>query len=296
MKRVYNGHSNKSGVYKIINISNGRIYIGSCKVFKQRSTEHLKALQENRHSNRFLQHDFNKCGESSFEFHVVKVVLGEQKARLLVEQQLINKHYDSQQKCYNIDKKTNRNGRSCRSKTPKETRKKMSISMKKRWKDPEYRKFQSEFQSKKTKELWQDAEYREKHVEAIRNFTQKPEYRKKLSKAAQGKEVSKETRKKISKSVSKLNKKLWQDPEYREKVIEGRKRSWAKDEARKKRASDRLRKLKQKTYKLRNPEGEVVIITNMQEFCAKSSIKLIPQVMSRVARGKQEEYKGWTSI
>lgn len=294
MKSVYNGNANKSGVYKIINVNNGRIYIGSCKIFKQRAQEHTKSLLKNKHSNKFLQGDFNKCGESSFEFRVIEVVSGEQRNRLLVEQKYIDQYYDNQQQCYNFDKRTNNNSRSCRSKSPGETRKKMSESMRKKWKDPEYRKFQSEFQSKKTKELWQDSEYRARHVEAIREFTQKPEYRKKLSKAAQGKEISKETRTKISKSVSKINKELWQNSEYRKKVIEGRKHSWANDEVRKKRASIKFRKLKEKTYKLRNPDGKKVTITNMKDFCSRSDVILVPQLMSKVARGLLENYKGWT--
>lgn len=34
MKKQFNGQANKSGVYKITNLTNGKIYIGSAKHFK----------------------------------------------------------------------------------------------------------------------------------------------------------------------------------------------------------------------------------------------------------------------
>jgi group I intron endonuclease len=64
----YQGNSLKSGVYKLTNLSNNRIYIGSAKGFKQRWYKHHYALKNNKHSNRFLQADYNKCGEYFFKF------------------------------------------------------------------------------------------------------------------------------------------------------------------------------------------------------------------------------------
>lgn len=296
MQKKFNGHANKGGVYKITNLKDEKVYIGSAKTFKTRAAGHSSSLKNNKHQNKHLQASWNKHGADAFLFEVIEVVPGNKTARTTREQFYIDQWKDRWEQCFNFKKKTVEKDRSCWSKSPEKTRKKMSESMKKKWKDPEYRKFQSEFQSEKTKELWQDPEYRARHVEAIREFTQKPEYRKKLSRAAQGKEVPEKTRKKISRSVSKVNKELWQSPEYRKKVIEGRKRSWAKDDARKKRASERLCKLKQKTYKLRNPEGVVVAITNMQKFCEKSEVTLVPQLMSKVARGLRKSYKGWSAV
>jgi len=263
MKKNFNGNANKGGVYKITNTIDGKIYIGSAKTFKTRASAHISSLKTGKHQNKHLQASWNKHGEAVFLFEIIEVVEGSKTDRTTREQFYIDQWKERWKQCYNFKKEVVEKDRSCWSKFPEKTRKKKSESMKKKWKDPEYRKFQSEFQSKKTKELWQDSEYRAKHVEAIREFTQKPEYRKKLSKAAQGKEISKETRTKISKSVSKINKELWQNSEYRKKVIEGRKHSWANDEVRRKRASIKFRKLKEKTYKFRNPDGKIVTITNM---------------------------------
>jgi len=149
MKNVFNGQSNKSGVYKIINIASKRIYIGSAKRFKQRSKEHFATLRKGTHHNKFLQYDFNKCGEETFEFHVIKVVDGNQSDRLLAEQNYLDKFYDKQDLCYNFDKKTNKNGRSCYTKTPEETFRKKSEASKRTMSDPSVRKRISEAHKKR---------------------------------------------------------------------------------------------------------------------------------------------------
>jgi len=96
MKFIYKGNSRKSGVYKIINAQNGRIYIGSAKRFGERGMGHFRSLKKNKHPNKFLQYDFNKCGEEVFEFHILEVVGGKQKERLLVEQKYLDQYYDGQ--------------------------------------------------------------------------------------------------------------------------------------------------------------------------------------------------------
>ena len=50
------------------------------------------------------------------------------------------------------------------------------------------------------------------------------ETKQKISMAQKGKVVTQEVREKISKSVSKVNKELWKDPEYREKTMRGRRK------------------------------------------------------------------------
>lgn len=51
---------NESGVYAILNIKNGKGYIGSSLHVTDRMQAHKKDLKENRHCNRFLQRAFNK--------------------------------------------------------------------------------------------------------------------------------------------------------------------------------------------------------------------------------------------
>lgn len=121
MEIIYNGYSNASGVYHISNKINRRIYIGSAKSFKVRYQQHIKSLEKGTHHNKFLQHDFNKCGTDAFVFEVLEVVEGEQADRLLVEQKYVDIYHDNQDSCYNFKKQAKADNRSCYSKTPEET-------------------------------------------------------------------------------------------------------------------------------------------------------------------------------
>jgi group I intron endonuclease len=61
-------------VYKIINIVNKKIYIGSALDFTIRKNRHLNALRKNKHHNQHLQNAFNLYGESSFIFEIIEEV------------------------------------------------------------------------------------------------------------------------------------------------------------------------------------------------------------------------------
>jgi group I intron endonuclease len=218
MKFIYNekGNSRKSGVYKIINTKNGRIYIGSAKEFKRRGKQHLHSLKNNIHRNQFLQSDFNKCGEDAFEFHVLEVVEGKQKARLIVEQKYLDKHFDNQKKCYNFTKSTKATGRSCYSKDPQITLEKRKQTM--------LEKYGVEY-------YCQTEEARKEASKRMTGFKFSPEAIEKSASKRRGREWSKNERKiriaiintpefkqKQSKALKKSAKKRWQDPEYREKM------------------------------------------------------------------------------
>jgi hypothetical protein len=72
MKMYFHGYSEGGGVYRILNVKNGRIYIGSTSCFRKRAKSHYIDLKTGRHQNAFMQNDFNKCGEDSFVFEVVE--------------------------------------------------------------------------------------------------------------------------------------------------------------------------------------------------------------------------------
>ncbi len=65
---------NKSGIYKIINIINNKIYIGSATNIKQRWATHKFRLKNNKHHNSHLQNAWNKYGERNFLFEVLDYV------------------------------------------------------------------------------------------------------------------------------------------------------------------------------------------------------------------------------
>jgi len=103
----YDGHSKKSGIYKIVNVVNQKLYIGSAKEFKSRYTNHVWSLRKGTHHNKYLQSDFLQYGEVAFEFHVLEVVDDTHMNRLLVEQTYIDKYFDKQNMCYNVSPKIN---------------------------------------------------------------------------------------------------------------------------------------------------------------------------------------------
>lgn len=106
MEFNYDGKSLKGGVYKLVNNFNGRTYYGSSKRFKTRWKQHEYSLKHGKHSNRFLQADFVKCGTDAFVFEVVEVVEGDKLARTTSEQKYLNEYFDSGKLCYNLTKET----------------------------------------------------------------------------------------------------------------------------------------------------------------------------------------------
>ena len=61
-----------SGVYKITNVTNNKVYIGSSKELKNRITKHLWLLKNKRHDNIYLQNSYEKYGEKNFKFEVIE--------------------------------------------------------------------------------------------------------------------------------------------------------------------------------------------------------------------------------
>ena len=60
------------GVYRIINQSNGKVYVGQSVDVEDRIYKHKMALRGNYHKNDHLQKAWNKYGEDSFIFELIK--------------------------------------------------------------------------------------------------------------------------------------------------------------------------------------------------------------------------------
>lgn len=88
-----------SGVYQIVNIVNGRKYIGSSKNIEKRFEEHRKNLKTNKHINIILQRSYNKYGENSFIYEIVE----ECELDKLFEFE--QKYLDTETNLFNIGKK-----------------------------------------------------------------------------------------------------------------------------------------------------------------------------------------------
>ena len=60
------------GVYEIINSVNKKIYIGSSVDIYNRWKDHVYQLNNNIHSNVYLQHAWNKYGSNNFDFKIIE--------------------------------------------------------------------------------------------------------------------------------------------------------------------------------------------------------------------------------
>lgn len=67
-----------SGIYRILNVKNGKFYIGSSSNIYTRLKRHKNVLKRDKHENIHLQHAWNKYGEESFIFEVVEECLVEE--------------------------------------------------------------------------------------------------------------------------------------------------------------------------------------------------------------------------
>lgn len=67
----------KSGIYLIRHIASGRIYLGSSLNMRVRRSQHIKDLNERKHSSPKLQNAWNKYGADAFEFEIVEECSGD---------------------------------------------------------------------------------------------------------------------------------------------------------------------------------------------------------------------------
>ena len=64
-------------IYKIENLVNGKIYIGSTVNYKRRCYQHKTLLNNNKHGNPYLQNAWNKYGKDNFKFDKIEECLDE---------------------------------------------------------------------------------------------------------------------------------------------------------------------------------------------------------------------------
>lgn len=60
------------GIYKITNIQNNKIYIGSAHNFRERWARHKCQLNSQKHHSKHLQRAWNKWGEKNFKFEIIE--------------------------------------------------------------------------------------------------------------------------------------------------------------------------------------------------------------------------------
>ncbi len=73
-----------SGIYKIVNNINNKIYIGSAINLSRRFKEHIRTLKSNKHHNKKMQNSWNKHGENNFSFVIIEYC---EKEKLILREQ-----------------------------------------------------------------------------------------------------------------------------------------------------------------------------------------------------------------
>lgn len=63
---------NKSGIYKLVNLINNKIYIGSAVNLRQRFKMHKRDILKNKHCNTYLSRSISKYGIENFMFEVIE--------------------------------------------------------------------------------------------------------------------------------------------------------------------------------------------------------------------------------
>ena len=61
-----------SGIYRIINLVNNKIYIGKATKVSARLSAHRYLLRNKKHVNTYLQNSWNKYGEDNFKLEIIE--------------------------------------------------------------------------------------------------------------------------------------------------------------------------------------------------------------------------------
>jgi group I intron endonuclease len=90
---------NIAGIYKIVNLKNGKFYVGSSKNIIRRFGIHKSALKHNRHHCIYLQRSWNKHGAAAFIFEILKEMSQPTESQLFEEEL---KHIQDLLPAYNV--------------------------------------------------------------------------------------------------------------------------------------------------------------------------------------------------
>ena len=178
-----------SGIYRIVNTVNGRVYVGSASCLGGRRKAHEYRLKAGNHHSIKLQRAWNKYGESAFVFEVIEQVSGE--ASLLEREQHWIDHYDAAKVGYNVAAVA---GRTVGIVWTEEQKRKASESKKGVKKSPEHVAKMSAVRIGKT----HSEETRRKIGEKTRARLADPAQREKIGNANRGRKPSDEARLKMS--------------------------------------------------------------------------------------------------
>lgn len=166
-----------SGIYKIENTINGKVYIGSSINIPKRRRDHMTHLRRSEHDNFKLQNAWNKYGEQAFDFSTLLIC---ERESLTHYEQIVIDGFDAVNSGYNICPVAG----NCSGVSPSaETRHKLSVALLGKPKKP------------------LSPETKRKLSKINTGKTLSEETRKKISRSNMGRVPSTETRKRLSVSA-----------------------------------------------------------------------------------------------
>lgn len=148
---LYDNPKKESGVYKIKNLENNNLYIGSSANVFNRCFTHQTKLEKRKHSNQHLENAYHKYGSDSFKFIVIEYCdnITETEQKYIDE---IDPHYNKRSIAQN----------NTGVKKSPETRKKISETLKERYKNG--------LETYKQQHLWREVEQYDLNGNLINTF------------------------------------------------------------------------------------------------------------------------------
>ena len=215
--------NNISGIYKITNTDNGKIYIGSSKDVEKRWWIHQNKLKNNKHCNLYLQRSYNKHGKSTFKFEILEEC--SKKTLLEREQYYLDTMRPFRKNGYNLCEHTDGGDNISNHPNKRAIYEKISKTKKAKYaamtpeereayletmrgkNHPNYgRKYddkRKKLQSKNVKKSWENAEERKEELRQLQKsrtgWKHSEETKRKMSKDRTGRKHTEETKKKMSK-------------------------------------------------------------------------------------------------
>ena len=228
----------KCGIYKITNITNGKMIIGLSSDIKRRWKHHENRLRKNKHSNPHLQNAWNKYGKQNFKFEIILLCsieeLDNEETRLIKKYNTMNPKIG-----YNLKS----GGK--RPKCSEETKQRMRDVHKNRPEEEKKRLREEESKARMGKNNNFFGKHHSKESKQKISNSQKgkhpsEETRRKMSKAKMGRKHSEETKQKMRgrklskehiKKISDSKKGIPRSEETKRKVSKGLKKYFKKKKA-----------------------------------------------------------------
>lgn len=285
----FNGNEKSSGIYKLTNLHNGKIYIGQTKCFEDRFRTHKRLLRQKKHHNFYLQNDYNKCKiflhhENFMIFEILEIVNDFSKLSER-ENEKIDEYYDKQKQCYNIQKNCNVHYSNF-SKTKEETIEKWKATIKQsKLNDP----FRWEKLRRKALRRLHRPEIKEKQRISLKKYYATPEGNAKIRENSK----SSRTPEKLQK-LHEHTRKLWKDPVWRAKMIKIRQNVLCSKTVQDKIFISIRERNKFSYPSFISPTGIVYPSGQyLYDFCKEHNLSLFQMKKLMYGKIKKRHHKGW---